>query len=386
MPLFSRLLNLNTGNIPLENFFTEIVAYLFRENKEILYNWLEYSNLLDTSTCLDAYISTQRSFDALDVHFAGSRPDIVIELVYETHRDIIFIESKIGSQEGKDQLLKYADILHNFSDFRSKILIYITRDFEPKNESNILKEISNNTVRFKQLRWYQFHRFLESHLDKYLVQETVEFMEEYNMAHNNQFSSVDVLALTNFTKSLRIMEQTMSGKVIQRFEEVVGVKPKKSRFGQLQYHERYFMMANMSSEKWEKWAWWCGLGFYLKTSNITEYPTVRLMLEVAPNFGYRTQIIHAMNDISSQSGWRGYHLNEQQAWSNIVLEKSLRDFLSQEDHVTAIEKFFLEALNELAEIKRKYPQLPWVVISENQEPLEAPLLTAPNELNEDEDL
>src|SRR6478672_8317878 len=354
MSLFGRLINLNTGNIRLEDSFTEIVAYLFSINKEILYAWLEYSNLLDTSTCLDAYISTQRSFDAFDLHSASScldivielvhepalhstnpatkkrRPDIVIELVHETHRDIIFIESKIDSQEGNCQLSSYANILHHkFSDFRSKTLVYITRDFEPKNESNIFKEISNNTVQFKQLRWHQFHRFLESHLDKFFVQEIVEFMQENNMAHNNQFSSIDVLALTNFTKSLKIIEQTMSGK---------------------------------------KRAWWCGLGFHdLITSNITDYPTVRLMLEVPPNSDCRAEIIPAMNDISSQLGWQGYGLNEQRAWSGIILEKSLRDFLSQEDHVTAIEEFFLEALNKLAEIKKKYSQLPWTAITETEE-------------------
>src|SRR6478672_2355123 len=282
MSLFGRLINLNTGNIRLEDSFTEIVAYLFSINKEILYAWLEYSNLLDTSTCLDAYISTQRSFDAFDLHSASScldivielvhepalhstnpatkkrRPDIVIELVHETHRDIIFIESKIDSQEGNCQLSSYANILHHkFSDFRSKTLVYITRDFEPKNESNIFKEISNNTVQFKQLRWHQFHRFLESHLDKFFVQEIVEFMQENNMAHNNQFSSIDVLALTNFTKSLKIIEQTMSGEVIQRFEKVVGVKPKRPALSHIKNHGRYLMIAHMMSGK--KRAWWCGL-------------------------------------------------------------------------------------------------------------------------------
>lgn len=38
MSLFSRLLNLNTGSIPLEDFFTELVAYLLGKNKEILYD------------------------------------------------------------------------------------------------------------------------------------------------------------------------------------------------------------------------------------------------------------------------------------------------------------------------------------------------------------
>ena len=36
MSLFSRLLKLHAGSIPLEDFFTELVAHLFSTNKEIL--------------------------------------------------------------------------------------------------------------------------------------------------------------------------------------------------------------------------------------------------------------------------------------------------------------------------------------------------------------
>ncbi|HEY9664092.1 MAG TPA: hypothetical protein V6C65_37045, partial [Allocoleopsis sp.] len=62
MALFSRLLNLNTGNIPLEDFFTELVAYLFSVNKEILYAWLKDLSLLDTNAALESYVSTQTEF------------------------------------------------------------------------------------------------------------------------------------------------------------------------------------------------------------------------------------------------------------------------------------------------------------------------------------
>lgn len=366
MSLFSRLLNLNTSSIPLEDFFTEIVDYLFSENKEILYAWLEYCYLLDTSTCIDAFISTQRSFTPLDSHLTGSRPDLLIELVHENHHDLIFIESKIGSKEGENQLSRYADILHKIKGFRYKFLIYITRDFEPKNELSIFQQISNSTLQFKQLRWHQFYQFLQSlqfQVETMLVQEIITFMQEYRMAHNNQFSSVDVLALTNFSKSLKLMEQTMWGKVSERFKEVVGaIKQRSTALNQVQQHERYLMIANMRSGRW-----WCGLGFYLKTLNMADYPTVILVLEVDPNSDRRTEIIDAMKDICSQFGWRGYKLNESKAWSGIVREKSLREFLSQEDHIAAIEEFFLKALNELDEIKRKYSQLPWGAISENGE-------------------
>ncbi|MFM7426289.1 MAG: PD-(D/E)XK nuclease family protein [Elainella sp.] len=207
MSLFSRLLNLNTGSIPLEDFFTELVAYLFSQNKELLYAWLKELNLLDTDTCLDAHISTQREFEPLDGHLLGSRPDILIELVDDKGCSIIFIESKIASQEGYEQLSRYAEILHNLPKFRKKLLLYITRDFEPKDREVIFKNVPDSIVCFEQLRWHQFHRFLQPHADTTLVQEVIEFMNEHQMAHNNQFSSIDVIALANFTKSLRSLEE-----------------------------------------------------------------------------------------------------------------------------------------------------------------------------------
>lgn len=187
-----------------------------------------------------------------------------------------------------------------------------------------------------------------------LTQEIITFMDEHHMAHNNQFSSIDIIALANFTKSLKLMEETMWGEVSQQFNQVLGsIKQRLTAFTELQQHGRYLMTTSMPGQ------WWCGLGFLLKTSNSTDYPTVRLMLEVAPNSQHRTEIIAAMKDICKDYGWREYRLNEPQAWSGIVREKSLQAFLAQEDHVADIKKFFLQSLEELAEIKSKYLNLPW---------------------------
>lgn len=361
--LFSRLLNLNTGSIPLEDFFTELVAYLFSTDKEILYSWLKNLNLLDINIYLDAYVSTQREFEPLDDHRLASRPDILIELVDTKSRSIIFVESKIGSQEGYEQLSRYAEILHGISGFQHKFLLYITRDFDPKDQEDIFKNISQSTVQFRQLRWHQFYRFLKSQADTMLVQEIVTFMDEYRMAHNNQFSSIDVIALANFTKSLKLMEETMWGEVSQRFEKVLGaIKQKSTALTQVQWHGRYLMTASMPSGRW-----WCGLGFILKTSHLTDYPIVRLVLEVDPNSPRRAEIIEAMKDICEQYGWRGYNLDSSKDWAGIVRDKSLQDFLSEEDHVVAIKRFFLQALDELEKIKDQYSKLPWVAIQGNGE-------------------
>ena len=363
MSLFGRLLNLNTGSIPLEDFFTELVAYLFSKNKEILYAWLKDLNLLSTNTYLDVYISTQREFEPLDGHLLGSRPDLLIELVDDTSRSIIFIESKIASQEGYEQLSRYAEILSKLPGFHEKFLLYITRDFEPKDKAVIFKNIPDSIVHFKQLRWHQFHRFLQSHASTMLVQEVIAFMNEHQMAHNNQFSSIDIIALANFTRSLKLMEEAMWGEVSQRFEKVLGaIKRQNAALTQMQLHGRYLMTADMPRGKW-----WCGLGFILRTSSLTDYPTVRLMLEVDPRANQRAEIIEAMKDICKQYAWQAYGLNDAKAWSGIAREESLQNFLSKEDHIAAIKQFFLQTLDELEEIKGKYPKLPWGAIQDSGE-------------------
>jgi hypothetical protein len=371
MSLFSRLLNLNTSSIPLEDFFTELVAHLFSTNEKILYDWLKYMDLLDANASLDVYISTQREFKALESHSVASRLDISIELVNSEKRNIdniIFVESKVGSKEGHEQLSRYAEILDSLPNCNQKFLIYITRDFDPKDQETVLKNIPQSAIKFKQSRWHEFYRFLQSYSDIMLVQEITVFMDEHNMAHNNQFSSIDVIALANFTKSLKLIEETMWGEVSHQFETVLGaIKQRSTALTQVQLHGRYLMTADMRSGRW-----WCGLGFILKTSNLTDYPTVRLMLEVDPNSPCRAEIIKDMHDICQKYGWQGYGLNDTKAWSSIVREKSLQDFLSEEDHINAIKKFFLEELKVLQKIKDEYSNLPWVAMEDSGESANVP--------------
>ena len=316
MSLFTRLLKLHTGSVPLEDFFTELVAYLFDTNKEIFYDWLIEIGLSNVKNYSGIYISTQREFDPVDGDDRGNRPDVVIELIDDNGHDIIFIESKVGSTAMPDQLERYAKVLDRMTNFRHKFLFFITRDFEPKDKAAIFKDIPTSPVQFKQLRWHQFCQFLRSRPDTMLVQEIILFMEKHNMAHNNQFSSVDVITLANFTKSLKLMEETMWGKVSNEFKSVLGaVKNKASALTQVQYFGRYLMTMNMSG-------WWCGLGFILTTEELTGYPRVCLILEVDPKSPHRSEIIAAMKDIAKKDEWESRHLGDSNTWSSVVREKS----------------------------------------------------------------
>jgi len=95
MALFKQLLKLHKGNVPLEDFFTEIVAYVLCENKDLLFSWLNYSHVLESSNYVEACVVTQKTYKH-PVTGDEKRPDIVIELSNGESYDLVFIESKIS--------------------------------------------------------------------------------------------------------------------------------------------------------------------------------------------------------------------------------------------------------------------------------------------------
>ena len=115
----------------------------------------------------------------------------------------------------------------------------ITRDFEPKEAPD-----GQGVLKFKQCRWYDFYQFLKNSEPSPtgVTRELVSFMEEHNMSQSNQFSPLDVLALSNFQKARKIMDATMWEGVSLKFERVAGgVSSQKRASSQLRDKDRYVM-------------------------------------------------------------------------------------------------------------------------------------------------
>lgn len=68
MSLFKTLLNLHSANKPVEDFFTEIVAYFFSLNKDILIAWLKYNSIITDDSYTNIKISTQQKYKRLPHH------------------------------------------------------------------------------------------------------------------------------------------------------------------------------------------------------------------------------------------------------------------------------------------------------------------------------
>ncbi len=81
MSLLGKLIQLHTGSVPLENFFTEVAGHLLRAHPGFCRLWLSNVGLVEVleEGCVVG-VKTQPNLAALEHHREASRPDIEIEL------------------------------------------------------------------------------------------------------------------------------------------------------------------------------------------------------------------------------------------------------------------------------------------------------------------
>ncbi|MEH1937754.1 MAG: PD-(D/E)XK nuclease family protein [Nostoc sp.] len=357
--MFTNLLNLHLGNKPREDFFTEIVAYFLSLNNDILIGWLKYHSIISDDNYSSIKISTQQEHKKLENHPEDSRLDIAVELSTGLSTDVIFIESKIGSTEGWRQLEKYAEILSNLPNVRHRILIYITRDYDPKEEIKTPAFNLEPKVSFYQLRWHQFYARLQQEATDILAQEILIFMRKSGMSHTNQFSSIDFLTMVNFNKTFKLMESTLSDEIEREFKLAFGgVIKGSSSLNQWRWSNRYIIY----TDKFSGGNCWCGLGYFnLNPDSFTEYPYLGICLEASPRFIGSPKIIESMQKVINDKPniWTLVNLKSSPASSTIFYQKSLQEFLSEKDQLSAIKLFFQESIKELKTVQQQYFDFPW---------------------------
>ena len=360
MSLFSKLLRL--GPSDTEDYLTEIVAHMLTKFPDKGLAWLRDAEITKLQELEDWVVNTQEELPALDSHEGiGSRPDMAIRLGVGSRREIIYIESKVGSKEGMagdakglNQLQRYADHLVNQEGFDVRTLVFITRDFEPK-------ERPRGEVHFFQLRWSQFYAYFK-HLaaSDPLTTELLQYMEENNMSQSNQFTVLDLLAITNFTKARKMMDATMWDSVYVKFKKIFGNKwsVPTDASSQLHQHNRYVMYSKQGMGD----PILVLLGFWVHDDSVTNTPTAGVQIQVSPKYPQKNEVVSAFRSfVEKKLTWWAFGLGDDRAWSCIGAERDLQSFLAESDgdHVMAITKYFKELLDEVAEFISESRNLPW---------------------------
>jgi len=339
-------LKLNSSNKKLEDFLSEIFACCLQYYPELL-NALFVQLDLPVMEEGSYQVNTQSRFRKLEYDKTGKDiPDIVITL---PDNSVLIIESKVGAWEGTDQLKRYAEQIN--AKFGKGTLLYLTKNYDPKTEDlSWDNDLSN--VKFKQCRWFDIYQLASKYKHHLLINQMLEFMIHENISSDNKFSPVDIIALNNFSRVKRIIDETMRGEVLT---ELIKIAPQSGKISQpmtqLKHHDRYNYI------HYQKNHVWVGLGYWMNSFNEDEeYPDLKFVVEVSPDSPKYEEVIKTMSTIVAENSgtWHGKNLNNVRDWAQIYQRKSLKDFLAKENHVEAIRQYFLEAIKNYAIVKDAY--------------------------------
>lgn len=333
-------------NNALEDYFTEIFAEIF-EDKEMLVDFFKRfasTNLEDPS---NISITTQITFDKLDHHEMASKPDLVIKFKDMGQNFIIFFENKLEASEGPQQLQRYAFHLKEYnSQGFNTFLFYVTRYYDPKENNDII-----------QLRWYMVYNWIKEHRNPF-IDKVLKFMEEIKLNETRRFLPQDIIAIQEMNRLQRMMDECLEGLVDETMKNLFGQPIGWSnRNVQLRDYNRYFKSYTYDKNTWSTWI---GCGFKLTDD---EYPLISVLFQVSPKSNKRKETIKALNwflnNEGRKNGWMDFDLEDDTKWSGIVCHKKILDILNHEDHIDAIQDFFIQKMKEMDTIKQKYPDLDW---------------------------
>lgn len=231
--------------------------------------------------------------------------------------------------------------------------MFITRGYEPKALAR------RGDVEFVQTRWSAFYRSFSTCTPRTdLLNELLNFMEEHNMSQSNRFTTIDLLALSNFPRARKLMDATMWESIHQRFLKIAPKTFwKESAFTQLRNYARYVMAAGFGAG----YQFEVLLGYWMDQDIITEPPWLGVKWHINPKAPARQEIVSAMEDFSRHTGgrWQPFDLTNEKVWGGMYCGKDLTDFFVEEDHVKSITELFERLLDDVVEFKNRYPKLPW---------------------------
>lgn len=184
----------SSGKTPIEDFITYSFAGLLNDNKDLKEHFL-YSTLKLPKLCYTIY--SQRKYDLEGGKYCK------IDLVFENTEEkiICFVENKVDSKEGEDQLKRYAKILDSF-EYKEydTYLVYCTKNYDPKQ----LKSHS-----FNYIRWYDIADILNNYPNKFLICQFYNFLKSNKMAQKHTLNNSDVATMRNMASTLEFLNECL---------------------------------------------------------------------------------------------------------------------------------------------------------------------------------
>lgn len=269
---------------------------------------------------------------------------------------LIFIENKVGSTEGDRQLPDYAQILSNLV-LKQKIsrghIIYLTVYYEPKERQVVLA--GTDKVDFFQCRWGDIYNVLVDTLpkvhieDRILLQEFTSYLKENGMSKQTTFSPIDLVGLTRMPALVSILEDCLRDEVWERYCNYVGENKPMTGVNWVSSLRSYNSFKYYSSDEF-----WVSIGFNLKE----EYSEASIWIGASSRHPRCNEVFQATKKYADASNdvWKYIEVDNRKG---MAANQSLKTFLTEDNHVDVIRKWFIKKMDDLDEFRKEYPNLPW---------------------------
>lgn len=314
---------------PLEDFTTEALAGLLRLNPSFLASYRELIKLPE-----DTFkVVTQKHY------FLSDTQDCIVDLVLIGKQNICFIENKVNSSEGWEQLNRYARALSEYYPKHNKYLRYCTKYYDPKN---ILEHS------FHQYTWRQISRLIKNDKSSSVL-DFRKFLEYHNMADNYNLDLNSLVAMKNLEHTINMalfhLENSrhtfLSVFSNAEFAAQTGLKAIKEhdRFGYLFKH----LFHDTSS--------WTELLYSINFSDLQISTQIFINKE---HLAYELLVTRLKQ-------FSGFSYVEHDSGTSIILIKKLTDLIEDEEVDNTIKKWFHNSFLKFAEVISKTPELNWKI-------------------------
>lgn len=342
---------------PRENFFSDIVAELFKAHPEFLFQWL-------------------RSLDVALVE--GADPEIVFQEFFRSEDDeqgfydifirvrngggdhLIVVESKIDSTAMPGQLEKYQeDLTHRLEqippDGLGATLIYVTRDFENR-------KLVPGKAHFVSTRWECFLQTLEAFCKNdpsWLAAQVKAFMKEHRIAVPVQITPIHLDAFLNFRPCLEMFDAVLDSVILEDFNKLGGglMVSKSQRLESLKKGWIYGLRCHHCN-----WQVGFHLGFwhgYPVPGVVYAGGYICFNLNDPQNPHAQTEALScASKRLETQDKWNRYAPNEFAPHPGFVWTRPLKEALTQENNAAVLRGVLQPVVDSMRDFQTWF-KFPW---------------------------
>ena len=321
--LYKLYKNSNSTRTPLEDFNTECFKGVLEFNPELSKKFIKkFLKLPDGNYS----IRTQVRYNLKD------DPNCIIDMVLESSTTVCFIENKVNSKEGWEQLARYIKVLEEIGGkyHKKTYLMYCTK-YEDKKQ--------NVEHHFRQFKWRDIGFWLDKNYpkDNFVINYT-SFLKKQNIMPDTLVTTDTVISLKNFLKTYESMD--------------IHIKNAEKHF------KYYFPKSDVQKQE--------------KIPKIREHDRIaRLISNVLENKSVHTEILYSIHfegvRLQSQIWIHKTHpqcdlillkakeLNyfdsaEKNEWGALMkFNKGLYHFIDNDDAEIEIEKWFKESFKMIAQ-------------------------------------